>query len=46
MKASVNSAKLKSYASDPKPGELAMDRVKKFERTLEARTSSSFNAFG
>ena len=44
-KPSVNSAIL-SYASDPKPSELALRRVKFAERQMEARTVLPFNTFG
>jgi hypothetical protein len=46
VKASVNSANLKSYALDPKPGELAMSRVKFVERQMEARTLLPCNTLG
>ena len=44
-KASVNSA-TKYHAYDPKPSELPMSRVNHSERSGEARTGMSFNAFG
>jgi len=31
---------------DPKPGELAMSRVKLTERLVEARTSGTYKFFG
>jgi hypothetical protein len=44
-KPSVKSAPLESE-EDPKPGELAMDRVKVGESRPEARTREPFNTLG
>jgi len=52
VKASVNSAYVlrailkRSYILDPKPGELAMGRVKFRESEMEARTGWSCDSFG
>ena len=45
MKASVNSA-FSLYVQDPKPSELAMDRVNEREISQEARTREPFNTLG
>ena len=44
-KASLNRANI-DMGLNPKPSDLAMSRVKEFERILEARTRMSFNSLG
>ena len=46
VKASVNSATYKVAWKDPKPSELAMDRVNEGEIPQEARTREPFNTLG